>query len=244
MRSGGKTINLADMTKAFHKFVKGFKPKYHVTHDCSLGLPTKAAPSPAMVKVLLYELCHRHVTLTPQLVELFNTSVSINSTAFEHLDPKSGVAIFIGNKTETALLNFTKDLGWANYKETCDATNNIQMILFSSEHKAMGCVIRLRYGVHCLYIKGASKILTWKCTHHVVVHRDGANENGGDSIEMAPIGDFEEDNISHTITFYASQTLRTITLCYRDFGHWPPHDVQLLDNKEVTDPFPVGKADD
>ena len=113
MRSGGKTINLADMTKAFHEFVKGFKPKYRITHNRSLGLPTKAVPSPAMVKVLLYELCHRHVTLTPQLVELFNTSVSVNSTAFEHLDPKSGTAIFIGNKTETALLNFVKDLGWA-----------------------------------------------------------------------------------------------------------------------------------
>ena len=61
---------------------------------------------------------------------------------------------------------------------------------------------------------------------------------------MAPIGDFEEDNISRTITFYASQTLRTITLCYGDFGHWPPHDVQLLDNEEVTDPFPIGKAND
>jgi P-type Ca2+ transporter type 2C len=26
-----------------------------------------------------------------------------------------------------------------------------------------------------------------------------------------------ESNISRTITFYASQTLRTIALCYRDF---------------------------
>ena len=190
------------------------------------------------------DMSNLNATLTPQLVELFNTSVSVNSTAFEHVDPESGAAVFIGSKTETALLNFAKDLGWANYKETRDATNVIQMIPFSSERKAMGCVVRLRDGVHRLYIKGASEILTRKCTRHVVVHRDGANENAGDGIETAPIGDLEEDNISRTITFYASQTLRTIALCYRDFGHWPPHDVQLLDNEEVTDPFPVGKAND
>jgi len=191
------------------------------------------------------DMSNLNATLTPQLVELFNASVSVNSTAFEDVDPESGVPVFIGSKTETALLNFAKDLGWANYKETRDAANVIQMIPFSSERKAMGCVVRLRDGVHRLYIKGASEILTRKCTRHVVVHRDGANENaGGDGIETAPIGDLEEDNISRTITFYASQTLRTIALCYRDFMRWPPHDVQLLDNEEVTDPFPVGKTSD
>ena len=35
---------------------------------------------------------------------------------------------------------------------------------------------------------------------HVVIHRDGANENaGGSGVERAPIGDLEEDNISRTI---------------------------------------------
>lgn len=188
------------------------------------------------------DMSNLNATLTPQLVELFNASVSINSTAFEDMHPENGGAVFIGSKTETALLKFAKDLGWANYKETRDAANVVQMIPFSSERKAMGCVVRLPDGVHRLYIKGASEILTQKCTRHVVVHRDGADENAdGDGIETAPIGDLEEANISRTITFYASQTLRTIALCYRDFRHWPPHHVQLLDNEEVTDPFPVGK---
>ena len=189
------------------------------------------------------DMSNLNATLTPQLVELFNASVSVNSTAFEGVDPETGTAVFIGSKTETALLKFAKSLGWANYKDTRDAVNIIQMIPFSSERKAMGCVVRLPDGVHRLYIKGASEILTRNCTRHVVVHRDGANENAGSSgIETAPIGDIEEDNISRTITFYASQTLRTIALCYRDFRRWPPDDVQLSDNEEVTDPFPVGKT--
>ena len=191
------------------------------------------------------DMSNLNATLTPQLKELFNASVSVNSTAFEDVDPESGAAVFIGSKTETALLKFAKSLGWANYRTARDAANIIQMIPFSSERKAMGCVVRLPDGVHRLYIKGASEILTQKCTHHVVVNPDGANENaGGSGIETAPIGDIEEDNISRTITFYASQTLRTIALCYRDFRRWPPNDVQLLDNEEVTDLFPVDEASD
>jgi len=191
------------------------------------------------------DMSNLNATLTPQLVELLNASVSVNSTAFQDVDPESGAPVFIGSKTETALLKFAKSLGWADYKGIRDAANIIQMIPFSSERKAMGCVVRLPDGVHRLYIKGASEILTQKCTRHVVVNRDGPNENaGGSGIETAPIGDLEEDNISRTITFYASQTLRTIALCYRDFGRWPPDYVQLLDNEEVTDPFPVGKTYD
>ena len=51
----GTMVNLADMMKAFREFIKGFKPKYRVVHDRSLGLPTKVAPSLVAVKVLLYE---------------------------------------------------------------------------------------------------------------------------------------------------------------------------------------------
>jgi P-type Ca2+ transporter type 2C len=108
----------------------------------------------------------------------------------------------------------------------------------------MGCVVRLPDGVYRLFIKGASDILTRKCMRHVVVHRDGVNEvPGGTGVETAPIGELEEDNVSHTISFYASQTLRTIVLCYRDFRSWPPEGMQSMDDGEVTDYFFVGKLD-
>lgn len=60
----GTTVNLADTMKGFREFVKGFKPKYRVAHDRSLGLPTKAAPSPAAVEVLLYEGYLRRMRVT------------------------------------------------------------------------------------------------------------------------------------------------------------------------------------
>jgi Ca2+-transporting ATPase len=52
--------------------------------------------------------------ITPQPVELLNASIAINSTAFEDADPESDATMFIGSKTETALLKFAKQIGWAN----------------------------------------------------------------------------------------------------------------------------------
>jgi P-type Ca2+ transporter type 2C len=181
------------------------------------------------------DILNLNSTLTPQLVELLNASIAINSTAFEDVDSETGATVLIGSKTETALLKFAKDLGWANYKDIREAANVVLMIPFSSERKYMGCVVRLSDGVHRLFMKGASEILTRKSTRHVIVPRDGAGDvPRGTGVETAPIGEFEEHNISRTITFYASQTLRTIALCYRDFRSWPPKGARLMDDGEVT----------
>jgi P-type Ca2+ transporter type 2C len=186
------------------------------------------------------DILNLNSTLTPQLVELLSASIAINSTAFEDVDSDSGATVFIGSKTETALLKFAQDLGWANYKATRDAADVVLMIPFSSERKYMGCLVRLPDGIHRLFVKGASEILTRKSTRHVIVHRDGANDvPDGTGIETAPIGKLQEDNISRTITFYASQTLRTIALCYRDFRSWPPKGAQLMDDGEVSISFVV-----
>ncbi|KAH9969329.1 hypothetical protein BGW80DRAFT_640289 [Lactifluus volemus] len=50
--------------KAFRDFVKGFKPKYRIAHDRSLGLPTA---SPAVVEVLLYEGYLRRMRITGEV---------------------------------------------------------------------------------------------------------------------------------------------------------------------------------
>ncbi|KAN0113471.1 P-type ATPase, cytoplasmic domain N-containing protein [Russula decolorans] len=83
------------------------------------------------------------------LVELLNASIAINSTTFEDVDSESGDTVFIGSKTETALL-----------KHTRRRRHRFLMIPFSSERKSMGCVVRLPNVVHRLFMKGASEILT------------------------------------------------------------------------------------
>ncbi|KAI0359713.1 calcium-translocating P-type ATPase [Trametes cingulata] len=168
-------------------------------------------------------------TLSPALRDLFNKAIAINSTAFEDTEPESGKKIFVGSKTETALLKFAKENGWADYKETRESADIVQMIPFSSERKAMGVVVRLPGGRCRLYLKGASEILTKNCSRHVVVERGSTDQD----VQTRELDDLARDNISRTIIFYANQTLRTIALCYRDFESWPPSGVQAESEDEV-----------
>lgn len=173
--------------------------------------------------------------LTPQLRRLFNQSITINSTAFEDVDPETKEVAFVGSKTETALLQFAKDLGWENWKETRESAEITQMIPFSSERKAMGVVVRLRSGRYRLFLKGASEILTKKCTRHVVVSKHADQTQDPNSpIDVAVIDETIKDNISRTIIFYANQMLRTIALCYRDFQSWPPPGTHFQSPDEVS----------
>ncbi|PFH53183.1 hypothetical protein AMATHDRAFT_138450 [Amanita thiersii Skay4041] len=172
--------------------------------------------------------------LSPQLRVLFNEAIAINSTAFQDFDPETKNVIFVGSKTETALLQLAKELGWADFRETREQAQVVQMIPFSSERKAMGVVVKLSDGGHRLYLKGASEILTKKCNRHVVVYKDGWNgQSDTKEVETKEMDSYAEENISRTIIFYANQSLRTIALCYRDFRQWPPADVQKDDQGEV-----------
>ncbi|KAF8150651.1 calcium-transporting ATPase [Crassisporium funariophilum] len=168
--------------------------------------------------------------LSPALQYLFNEAIAVNSTAFQDTDPESGEIIFVGSKTETALLQFAKELKWPDFKTTRDAATVVQMIPFSSERKAMGVVIKRPTGGFRVYFKGASEILAKKSTHHVVVQRDGQRQ---DVVDTLPIDELAEENISRTIIFYANQTLRTIALCYRDFESWPPAEMGRDENGDV-----------
>ncbi|THH15336.1 hypothetical protein EW146_g5119 [Bondarzewia mesenterica] len=170
--------------------------------------------------------------LSPQLKDLFNSAIAVNSTAFENADAVTGQVTFVGSKTETALLKFAKELGWADYKEVRDSFEVVQMIPFSSERKAMGVVVKLGDSRWRLHIKGASEIVTANCTSHVVVH-ENTSEYAGKAIETDRIGPLEQDNMSRTITFYASQSLRTIGICYRDFEQWPPAGARFTAEDEV-----------
>jgi Ca2+-transporting ATPase len=165
--------------------------------------------------------------LTPALIQLFNESIAINSTAFE-AKVEGGRLEFIGSKTETALLSFAKEQGWPDYHQVRqNRAEIVQMIPFSSQRKAMGVVVRLpESGRYRLFIKGASEVLT-KLTSHYVCVRGPSAEQGTeldpDTVTSAPFDLDTRENVSRTIMFYANQSLRTIALCYRDFESWPPN---------------------
>ena len=68
-------------------------------------------------------------------------------------------------------MKFAKDSGWEDYAKTRSEAEMLQMIPFSSAWKAMNVVVKRKDGSARLYLKGASEILTKKCTRHVVVSR-------------------------------------------------------------------------
>lgn len=164
-----------------------------------------------------------NTVLSPQLRKLFNAAIAINTTAFEDVDPVTDQMVFVGSKTEVALLNFAKELNWPGHKETRDSADVVQMLPFSSDRKAMGVVVKLENGSYRLYLKGASEILTKLCIRHVVVSPNANQASDEDApIETAEIDAYAEVNVSRTIIFYANQSLRTLAICYRDFAIWPP----------------------
>jgi len=180
-----------------------------------------------------FDMTKMNEVATPELQQVFNEAICINSTAFEDKD-EDGNLQFVGSKTETALLRFAKEQGWADYKHTRDAAQVVQMIPFSSELKAMGVVVKLADGRHRLYIKGASEIVTQNCGRHVVVSEGGAHMSTADkSIETTAFTESSFENIQKTIIFYANQSLRTLALAYRDFESWPPKGAEHCASDEV-----------
>ncbi|KAF9234120.1 hypothetical protein BU15DRAFT_65976 [Melanogaster broomeanus] len=73
--------------------------------------------------------------LPPQLRNLFNAAIAINSTAFEDEDPATKEVVIIGSKTETALLNFAKELQWAHYRSTRDTAEVVMQEVKISKSK-------------------------------------------------------------------------------------------------------------
>ena len=199
----------------------------------------------------------------PQSIQdLLNDSICINSTAFvpEHVE-ESAVAsketsrffglekylpflrkksestpnsdgesdAFMGSKTETALLTMARDMGWQNYKTVRDSAKIVQLVPFSSERKAMGVVVALPDGCYRLYSKGASEVLLGQSSN-VVSFSKGV-------LSTAPLGDSEKGEMMGIITGFANQSLRTISLCFRDFSQWPPPNAPVVNENEVDYAF-------
>ncbi|WFD42191.1 P-type Ca(2+) transporter [Malassezia psittaci] len=234
----------------------------------------------------LIDMDHITQSISEPLRKLLTDSICINSTAFipDRRDPveaeerpapkpwyvkllsrdkptaqaaelKSDDTKFIGSKTETALLGMVVKQQWGNYAAIRKEAEIVQVIPFGSKRKAMGAVIKTSDGYRFL-VKGASEVLLSHSTQ-VVASNASSTES---KIDTRPIDDTLHDQLSSLITNYASQSLRTISLCYRDFASWPPsggtrneegevdydflaQDLTLLAVTAIEDPLRPGVAD-
>lgn len=154
--------------------------------------------------------------LDKDVIDLLKQSIVINSTAFE--GEQDGKQTFIGSKTETALLGFARDyLGMGPVGEERSNVTTVQVVPFDSARKCMASVVKLNNSKFRLYVKGASEILLGKCGRII---RDPGHQVSETSITPEDV-----DSLSGAITHYASRSLRTIGLLYRDFEEWPPRGV-------------------
>lgn len=159
--------------------------------------------------------------------EILLKSISLNSTAFE--GEVEGVKTFIGSKTETSLLEYAKAyLGMGPVSEERSNAKTLQLIPFDSGRKCMGIVVQLENGTARLYVKGASEIMLRKCSSIV---RDPTRDTTN-----APITVDDKEVIKDLIENYATRSLRTIGIVYRDFERWPPRNAKRAegDQNEVV----------
>lgn len=152
-------------------------------------------------------------SLDSDVKKMLLQSIAINSTAFE--GEVDGEKSFVGSKTETALLIYARDyLGMGQVDQVRSNVKIVQLIPFDSSRKCMGVVVQLENGKYRLYVKGASEILLEKCSYII---RDPTKEPAS-----SPLTDDNRQTITNIIDNYASRSLRTIGLIYREFERWPP----------------------
>jgi Ca2+-transporting ATPase len=152
-------------------------------------------------------------SLSDDVKELLKQSIVANTTAFEGGEDKE--ESFVGSKTETALLSFARDhLAMGSVGEERSNVNVVQLIPFDSGRKCMATAVKLDNGKYRLYVKGASELMLAKCQKIIRDPTQGLAEIAMTTENM--------ETLTAVISTYASRSLRTIGLLYKDFEQWPP----------------------
>ncbi|OHF00250.1 calcium-translocating P-type ATPase [Colletotrichum orchidophilum] len=166
--------------------------------------------------------------LSSPVKEILVNSVSLNSTAFE--GEVDGEKTYVGSKTETALLLLVRDyFGMGPVAEERENAKILQLIPFDSARKCMGIVVQLPGGGARVYVKGASEIVLGKCNQ---IFRDPSQD-----ATLVQMTEANFQTINTLINTYASRSLRTIGIAYRDFEQWPPRNARRIDGGEVDFDF-------
>lgn len=155
-----------------------------------------------------------------------NQAMAINSTAFHSTDAL-GDTTLVGNKTETAMLNFAQEhMGSEPFELLRSYWRVEQVFPFSSTRKAMGTVIQVPTPpsgkpIYRLHIKGASELLVSKCSRIVSMHDPCYYNEPNSNISTRAMTEANRVRMNKIIQSYSTRCLRTLALCYQDFESWP-----------------------
>ncbi|KAL6689902.1 cation transporting ATPase [Trichoderma pleuroticola] len=165
--------------------------------------------------------------LCMEVQNLLKTALAVNTTAFE--SEENGRTVFVGTKTETALLDWVRRYFGLGPASTERANSSLEQLFpFKSEHKCMGAVIKLSKSDICqgeakyrLFVKGAPEVVLAQCSASLFEVSKG--------VSQVPMSEYHKDTIRHIIFGFTTQSLRTLALSYVDFQEWPPHWLQTDD---------------
>ena len=148
-------------------------------------------------------------------------SIAVNSTAIE--SQYDGGRQFLGSQTEAALLRFSQDyleLGQLDFDRA--SAEVVDLLPFDASRKYMITVVKLGSGLYRSYVKGAPEILLEKCVATISQPVPG--------LSTTPMTEDCIEQIRQTISQYASRSLRTIAICFRDVQELP-----FRDEEETVD---------
>ncbi|KAG2193890.1 hypothetical protein INT46_004354 [Mucor plumbeus] len=194
----------------------------------TLGSSFRFIQDPPSNRVDLSDITTIAEKVPAPIIRLISQGISINSTAFESTD-ENGEKQFVGNKTETALLQFAKNIGSENFETLRTAWPIEQVFPFSSERKAMATIIRIPHPtkegqfIWRAHVKGASEILVENCNQILTLNAAKYKNPEHDyDIKTRPLTTEDRSRVDRIIQSYATRSLRTIGIAYRDFESWPP----------------------
>lgn len=178
-----------------------------------------------------------HFRLPLPVRNFLNQAMIINSSVMTTTD-ESGKTTLVGNKTETAMLNFAQESMACEPVEQLRSWWPVEFVYpFNSTRKCMATVVRIttldentkrEKTIYRLHVKGASEMLLNSATHIVSMHAasydrfQGVQHGNSYDIETRIMTDANRTRMSKIIQSYATRCLRTIALCYRDFDSWSP----------------------
>jgi len=172
------------------------------------------------------------------LLALLCNNINVNSSASETESSKDQKLQFIGSKTEVALLEMTRKLGY-DYAESRSRAVVGELFPFSSESKKMATVIKgttktvagafpefeMEYGEYVLYTKGASEIILEDCTKFV--------DNDG---KIQLISEKIRSEYLSTIGSFARDALRTLCVAFKPLpsDYNPEKAVSIVEEEPAT----------
>ena len=151
---------------------------------------------------------------SPVLLDVLGQGICVNTmdeSAFS-FEEGTGIIKFMGQPTECALLKFADDLGYdfSKIRSTVpgrtEATRKTdgKKLDYSSARKMMSWAVRHGDGFR-IYSKGGGDVLLPRCTEML-----------GPGSKVSPISDATKADAEDTIMMFASESMRTICMGYRD----------------------------